>query len=73
MIVVSLSYVAGTSTAARLLTAAGRLVASCRIPACNVKYLVTIRISAQATQHTCSKLDGYIYYSGIAKYLSQGL
>ncbi|OAD67835.1 hypothetical protein PHYBLDRAFT_23225 [Phycomyces blakesleeanus NRRL 1555(-)] len=60
----NLSNVVGSSTAAKLLTAAGGLMAFCKIPACNVQVLGSNRktntgfSSASMERHV-----GYIYHS----------
>ncbi|KAG0170756.1 U4/U6-U5 snRNP complex subunit prp31 [Apophysomyces sp. BC1034] len=70
----NLSYVVGSSTAARLLTAAGGLLAFCKIPACNVMVLGHNRkantgfSSAHMERHT-----GYIYHSELVYSVPQDL
>ncbi|CAO3654948.1 unnamed protein product [Mucor hiemalis] len=70
----NLSNVIGTSTAAKLLTAAGGLTAFCKIPACNVQVLGNSRktntgfSSAHMERHT-----GYIYYSDLVASAPQDL
>ncbi|KAI9279569.1 hypothetical protein BY458DRAFT_584703 [Sporodiniella umbellata] len=70
----NLSHVVGTSTAAKLLTAAGGLVAFCKIPACNVQVLGNNKktnigfSSAHMEKHA-----GYIYYSELVNSVPQDL
>lgn len=70
----NLSNVIGTSTAAKLLTAAGGLTAFCKIPACNVQVLGNNKktntgfSAAHMERHT-----GYIYYSDLVNSAPQDL
>ncbi|RCH82850.1 U4/U6-U5 snRNP complex subunit prp31 [Rhizopus azygosporus] len=70
----NLSYVVGTSTAAKLLTAAGGLLAFCKIPACNVQVLGNNKKTNTgfSTAHM-ERHAGYIYYSDIVKSVPQDL
>ncbi|EIE89973.1 hypothetical protein G6F46_002197 [Rhizopus delemar] len=70
----NLSYVVGTSTAARLLTAAGGLAAFCKIPACNVQVVGNSKKTNTgfSTAHM-ERHAGYIYYSDIVNSVPQDL
>ncbi|KAI7867486.1 uncharacterized protein EV154DRAFT_607950 [Mucor mucedo] len=70
----NLSNVIGTSTAAKLLTAAGGLTAFCKIPACNVQVLGNNKKANTgfSTAHT-ERHAGYIYYSEIVNSAPQEL
>ncbi|CAO3698044.1 unnamed protein product [Rhizopus stolonifer] len=70
----NLSHVVGTPTAAKLLTAAGGLLAFCKIPACNVQVLGNSKKTNTgfSTAHM-EKHAGYIYYSELANSVPQDL
>ncbi|KAI8393264.1 uncharacterized protein BYT42DRAFT_339 [Radiomyces spectabilis] len=62
----NLSNIIGSSTAAKLLTAAGGLTAFCKIPACNVMLLGKVgKASTGFSSASMEKHTGYIYYSDL--------
>ncbi|KAI8992510.1 hypothetical protein BDB01DRAFT_778683 [Pilobolus umbonatus] len=70
----NLSNVVGTSTAAKLLTAAGGLAAFCKIPSCNVQVLGNHRKTN--TGFSSANMDrhaGYIFYSDLVNSVPQDL